>query len=113
MAGGTFTCPQCKDTYQPFWREAGSGICRSCVSDRNCFLGLPHESPHDGPCKSPGENPGDPCRWCGLPTPADGSGCPDCWTSLEGLPLADIKALFAGDDVLSLGGLGSPDDPAR
>jgi hypothetical protein len=30
-----------------------------------------------------------------------------CWVSLEGMALADIKAIFAGDGTFSVGGLGS------
>ena len=40
--------------------------------------------------------PGSPCTYCEKPTPMDGTPCPDCWTSLTDLPLADIKGLFAG-----------------
>jgi hypothetical protein len=29
-----------------------------------------------------------------------------CWVKVDGLPLADIKALFASDDSLAIGGLG-------
>ena len=47
--------------------------------------------------------PGDPCNYCGKPVPAAdmpnrGGPCTDCWTSLDGMALADIKALFAADE---------------
>lgn len=34
-----------------------------------------------------------------------------CWVSLEGMPLADIKALFAEDGTFSVGGLGPREVP--
>lgn len=46
---------------------------------------------------------GDPCQFCGDPLKADAHGgvqpCPKCWTSLAGLPLADIKGLLALGDL--------------
>lgn len=46
--------------------------------------------------------PGAPCQFCEKPTPLDGTPCPECCIRLDGLALADIKALFAHDDELSL-----------
>lgn len=36
---------------------------------------------------------------------ADAPDCPHGWVSLEDMPLADIKALFAADGTFNLGGL--------
>ena len=90
----------------PHWIEPG-GPCRSCAASRDgqCFTaGHPD---HDSPCSGPPELAGDPCRYCGKPIPRDRAPCPDCTISLDGMALADIKALFASDDALAIGGLGS------
>jgi hypothetical protein len=34
-----------------------------------------------------------------------------CWVKLEGMPLADVKALFAEDGAFSVGGLGPREVP--
>lgn len=59
----------------------------------------------------PSADPTTPCASCGwgvndeiLDETPD---CPHGWQSLEGMPLADIKALFAeGAPDLSIGGFG-------
>jgi hypothetical protein len=102
---GTFTCTGCGDRFQPHWREPSTGLCRDCAAEREgiCFAGA---HPHDGPCQGPREMAGDPCRYCGKPIPGDGLPCPDCTVSLESMTLADIKAVFAADEALAIGGLG-------
>jgi hypothetical protein len=60
---------------------------------RRCVLPAGHAEPHYGNL----ERPGDGCHFCGVPTPTDGSACPGCWTSLEGMNLADLKGLFSCD----------------
>jgi hypothetical protein len=97
----TFHCLACAQTYRPHWRQPGTDRCLSCGP---CVAPV---HPHDEhPCHGPSEQPGQACRYCGDPTPTDGTSCPRCWTSLDKMPLADIKALFAGDGTFSLGGLG-------
>lgn len=39
------------------------------------------------------------CDSCDKPTPPGDGGCPDCWQSLDGMALADIKAAFATGDL--------------
>lgn len=46
--------------------------------------------------------PGSPCDYCGDPTPMTGDPCPKCWISLQGMALADMKALFAADGTFSI-----------
>jgi len=78
-----------------------------CTGERNCVYPAGHVEPHCGFL----ERPGDPCHYCGGPTPtAHGENCPDCWTSLEGMPLADMKAIFAASD-LSLSRPVGPEEP--
>lgn len=109
----TFMCPQCRDTYQMHWLDADGETCLSCAAERDgrCFTASHQDgSGHAGrsaPCSGPQEQAGDPCRYCGKPIAASGAPCPDCTISLEGMALADIKALFAGDERLTIGGLGS------
>lgn len=65
--------------------------CRGC--GRPCGDDIPTPE-HCGEC------PPWQCSYCGeMATVADP--CP-CWTSLEGMPLADIKALFARDGGFQL-----------
>jgi hypothetical protein len=106
MTGPTHTCPECHGHYQRHWLEPGGfGLCRSCAAERKgrCYSGgHPH---HGTPCSGPSEKTGGPCRYCGKLIAGDPP-CPDCTVSLEGMPLADIKALFASDDALAIGGTG-------
>jgi len=48
------------------------------------------------------------CADCGFPAGAEmlaeTPDCPHGWLSLEGMPLADIKAVFAKDGTFNLGG---------
>jgi hypothetical protein len=53
---------------------------------------------HTNPCGRR-HVPGSPCQFCSKPTPLDGGACPDCWISLEGMPIADIKGLLALGDL--------------
>lgn len=100
----TFMCLKCRDTYQMHWLDQESlELCRSCAASRDGQCTGAHV---DHPCSGPQEKAGDPCRYCGRPIASDGAPCPDCTISLDGLPLADIKALFAGDPHLTIGGLG-------
>lgn len=64
-----------------------------CTLTPGCQRG--RHAPEAYPCGGPFHTPGDPCQFCGKPTPLSGGPCPDCWISLEGLPLADIKGLLA------------------
>ena len=100
-----FTCPECQEAYRAHWLESdGSGICRTCAASRDGRCAGSHP---DHPCSGPQEQAGDPCRYCGRPVAADGAPCPDCTISLEGMPLAGIKALFATDPRFTIGGRGS------
>jgi hypothetical protein len=106
---GTFTCPDCTDTYQPHWRDPnGTNLCRSCADYRAGRCAADNHPQHldEHPCTQAREEPGTPCRWCGAPVPMDGKPCPQCTISFEGMSLADIKAVFAADGTFSLGGLG-------
>lgn len=71
-----------------------------CVLTPDC--GFPPHAATDHPCGTP-INVGDPCRFCGDPIAGNEQGvpqpCPTCWTSLDGLPLADIKGLLARADL--------------
>ena len=73
------------------------------MSDGKCRLNADCEfgehDPADHPCGHLPEKPGEFCRFCGDPVPLDGSPCPECWVTLEGMPLADLKALFARDGI--------------
>lgn len=52
---------------------------------------------HVEPCAGELQRPGGPCHFCGR---LYGEAmCPGCWTSLEGMPLADLKAMFADIDL--------------
>lgn len=75
----------------------------------NCQPGCEYPPGHvsEHPCGIP-HVPGSPCRYCGKPTPADGSACPECWVSLADLSHADIKAVFARSGI----GLEPPQAPA-
>lgn len=100
-----FCCPNCIEIYKPHWRDPqGANLCRVCARMRRgeCqFTDHPgHLSLH--PCAYGTEAPGEPCRYCARPVPADDSGCPFCWTQVEGLSMADLKALFAADETFSL-----------
>ena len=107
MTAAPFSCPKCGDTYQPHWLEPdGSGLCRTCAAFRDGRCSSPDHPGHDSPCSGPSEAPGEGCRWCGKPRASAYPPCPDCTISLEGMALADIKALFAGDESLAIGGLG-------
>jgi hypothetical protein len=98
-----FTCPRCTENYRPHWLEPdGSGLCRSCAAERDDSCAGGHS---DHPCSGPQEKAGGPCRYCGRPVARDGAPCPDCTISLDGMPVADIKALFAGDPQFTIGGL--------
>ncbi len=68
-----------------------------CSIDPTCEHG--QHAPSDHPCGLKAEMPGSPCRYCSKPVPPDGSPCPECWTSLEGLVLPDLKAIFASSDL--------------
>jgi hypothetical protein len=102
-----FTCPGCSDVYQAHWLEPdGSGLCRSCAASRDGRCYSAGHPDHASPCSGPAEDAGGPCRYCGKPIAAAGQPCPDCTASLDSMPLAGIKALFAGDEALTIGGLG-------
>jgi hypothetical protein len=72
-----------------------------CIITPGCARGRHEASAH--PCGGPWIKVGDPCQFCGAPLAGDEQGrpvpCPKCWISLEGLPLADIKALLAQADL--------------
>lgn len=71
---------------------------------RHCMLA----AGHDGGCAGRMEPFGGPCHFCGRTY--DGEMCQSCWTSLEGMALADIKALFALDGTFDIGGLSRPSE---
>jgi hypothetical protein len=76
--------------------QALNGPGEPSTGERTCVYPDGHSEPHCGYL----ERPGDSCHFCGGPTPtAHGENCPTCWTSLEGMPLADVKALFATADL--------------
>lgn len=56
---------------------------------RDCVL----EAGHSQPCNGSFDRPGGPCHFCSATY--DGDSFPQCWQSLEGLPLAEIKSIFA------------------
>lgn len=77
--------------------------CAGCGAIKETPTGTPTDlfpSLHCGDC------PPWPCGDCGEMCSATAL-CP-CWIRLDGMPLADIKALFASDDQLAIGGLGHP-----
>ena len=60
-----------------------------------------------GAVPPPSADPSQPCPTCGRPVNteilADAPACPHGWVPLDGLPLADLKAMFAkGAPDLSL-----------
>jgi hypothetical protein len=57
------------------------------------------------PSQNCGDCPPWRCEDCGEMSSA--TDLCSCWISLEGMPLADIKALFAADGTFSVGGLGA------
>ena len=107
MTQPTFRCPNCTETYQPHWRDRdGSPLCRNCGALRRgeCQFDTHPDHP-EHPCSYGAEKPGEPCRYCAAPVPPDGSPCPACWLTFDGMPLADIKAVLAADGTFSAGGL--------
>lgn len=97
----SFTCPQCGETYAPHFREPdNTGRCQRCAATGRgvCIWAAEHpEHLGEHPCSYLAvEKPGEPCRYCGDPVPASGP-CPACWLSFDGMPLADIRAVFAAD----------------
>jgi hypothetical protein len=98
-----FTCPECGVTYAlHWWATDGSLLCRTCADTRAGRCRWPGHPDHDNPCAYAQEEPGGPCRYCARPVPADGTPCPVCWVSLEGMALADTKALFAADGTFDI-----------
>lgn len=97
----TFTCTTCTETYQPHWRASnGSRLCRTCAEQQAGYCKWADEHPQhldQHPCSTSSEEPGTPCRYCGDPVPLNGDPCPNCWQTLEGMSIADIKAIFAAD----------------
>lgn len=109
----TFRCAKCHQDYAAHWRAGdGTSLCRGCAAERDgrCVFDT-HPNHPEHPCSYGQEQPGEPCRYCGVPVPADGTPCPACWLTLESLPLADIKAIFAADGTFSIGGLRPELDP--
>lgn len=75
--------------------------CKGCGATKSGPDGTPTDmfpSTHCGHC------PPWVCDECGATT-SMADPC-SCWISLEGMSLADQKALFAADGTFSLGGLG-------
>jgi len=79
--------------------ENGPGV--PSTGNRFCTLPAGHTEPHYGHL----ERRGGPCHFCGRSY--DGDNCPACWQSIDGLPLADLKAIFADIDL----SLTIPDPP--
>jgi len=75
---------------------------------KNCGRTMrePNGTPNDiSPSEHCGDCPPWRCEDCGgMSSAAD---LCSCWTRFEGMPLADIKALFAEDGTFSVGGLGA------
>jgi hypothetical protein len=66
------------------------------LMDRTCVL----PADHTVPCRGSNERPGDPCHYCGVLTSPTAVGpCSACWTSLEGLTMADLKGILANADL--------------
>ena len=75
--------------------------CKGCGATKPGPDGTPTDmfpSEHCGDC------PPWTCEDCG--NPCSSAALCSCWISLENMPLADMKALFAADGTFSLGGLG-------
>ncbi|MEU0354920.1 hypothetical protein [Streptomyces cyaneofuscatus] len=68
----------------------------AAVTKQQILCDFDHPHP-EHPCAKKPEQPGEPCRFCQEPIPPTGGPCPHCWTSLDGMTTADIKALFAAD----------------
>ncbi len=88
------------DAEHDHWRAPELHL-RSCSGCGVVALGsIETDGLDDGRCM---HCPPVACVTCGEPDDR----CCSCWVSIENLPLADIKALFAaGDSPLVLGGLG-------
>jgi len=67
-----------------------------CHLSLDCELG-PH-APDAHPCGQRKEEPGTPCRYCGDPTPLDGSDCPKCWQPMT-IPMFKAWAASHGWDT--------------
>jgi hypothetical protein len=97
----TFLCPDCGETYRDHWRDrTDQAVCRTCGERRDGFCKWADDHPGhftQHPCSTSTEDPGSPCRYCATPVPVNGDPCPDCWKSLTGMNLADVKAVFAAD----------------
>lgn len=81
--------------------------CTGCGATKSGPTGDPTDlfpSTHCGDC------PPWRCEDCGATT-SSAKPCP-CWVQLDGLPLADIKALFAAVGSFSIGGLGPAPEAA-
>lgn len=101
-----FTCPGCAEIYRLHWLAGdGSGLCSSCAGRRDGSCKWADEHPQhldQHPCSTASEEPGTPCRYCAEAVPLDGTPCPNCWHSLDGMTTADIKAAFAADGTFSI-----------
>jgi hypothetical protein len=75
--------------------------CRNCGAVKHSLSDDPTDLSPSLHC---GECPPWRCEDCGEMCSA--TALCSCWITLDGLPLADIKALFANDDALAIGGLG-------
>jgi hypothetical protein len=91
------------------WRKLSRGEqavtpilrCKGCGAAKDNPTGDPTDLSPSLHC---GECPPWRCGDCGQMCSAADL-CP-CWVKVDSLPLADIKALFAADDRLAIGGLG-------
>ena len=82
-------CESLREAKRPgCWRCGGSGLvpCQSANEEGHL-------------CSTKVEVNGEMCSKCDQPTPPGDDGCPRCWVSLDGMPLADMKALFAASDL--------------
>lgn len=71
--------------------------CEHVISEGN-------ETPNPSHCD---QCPPYDCEFCGAPAGPGSGHDPMCGgISFEGMPLADIKAIFAADGTFNLGGLG-------
>lgn len=74
--------------------------CRGCGRTKPEPTGDPS---HVSPSSHCSDCPPWQCETCGQ-TCSMADPC-SCWISLDGMPLADIKALFAADGTFNIGGL--------
>ena len=73
-------------------------VCKGCGATQVSVSDPPATPAEMSPSEHCGNCPPWECEWCGEMCSAPPNLC-SCWTKIDGLPLADIKALMAQADL--------------